>query len=62
MSRLEQDTLIFDREPPVEEPEPEPEPIEEPEFPGDPGTAEDPEKHPVREDRAAGADIRPLVR
>jgi len=40
---------INDREAPIEEPEPEPEPIEDPEFPRDPGPAEDPEKQPARE-------------
>lgn len=38
-----------DREAPIEEPEPEPEPMKDPEYPHDPGPAEDPERQPVRE-------------
>lgn len=41
--------MRFDREAPIEEPEPEPEPMEDPEYPHDPGPAEDPERQPVRE-------------
>ena len=44
-------TRILDRQPPIEEPEPEPTPVEEPEYPQDPGPAEDPERQPVREDQ-----------
>ncbi len=38
-----------DPEPPIEEPESQPKPIEEPEYPNDPGPAEDPERQPTRE-------------
>jgi len=35
-------------DPPVDDPEPVQPPIQEPEYPLDPGPAEDPEKHPAR--------------
>jgi len=37
-------------DPPIDDPEPAPPPIQEPEYPLDPGPAEDPEKHPARGD------------
>jgi hypothetical protein len=36
-------------EPPIEEPEPDVEPVEEPDFPEDPGPAEDPEEQPIED-------------
>jgi len=37
------------KEPPVKEPEPDPHPIKDPDFPLDPGPAEDPENQPVKD-------------